>query len=589
MVFLNAAVAVPLLINIILFVVFLYVYIMEKYEFIRFWKNSVLLVSIANFVVLSSMMYDRKGCGMHVLVLNQYLTLASIISFIYGIYAFIDEKPKVSFKNINIILVVVNIIGAMGYGRIHDLFRIGVICIGIEIIWMTLKKIKGISHMEVVEIIMKGILIMWGIYLCIATFLGKPYDVMMTFYVINTLFQSVALLGFLVLHFERTKNKLIYTKNKLQANEERLRDIISNQKDIIFELNSDGYITFISDSVKNILNEEPKSFIGKQLEDTFQVKVRKGIIKYNEEYNEEETTYLRDDGKKVMLSVTWKNIKGVLNQFNGAIGSIRDITNNKLLEEFIETDKIKTDFFTDISHDLRTPLNVINSTLQVIDVYKKDINNDNSKLDGYLDIINKNVYRLIKLVNNLIDISKIDSGFYKINYSYGNLVEVVEDTCMLAVEYAKTKDIALEFDTMEEEIYTSFDGEKMERIILNLLSNALKFTNPGGKISVYMDCTDSKITIQVKDNGIGIPQDKLSSIFSKFVQVCNESVGNIGSGLGLSIVKSLVELQGGSIKVESQLGVGSIFTITLPIIEISDNRDSNFIDMNKEKAKIELS
>jgi signal transduction histidine kinase len=134
------------------------------------------------------------------------------------------------------------------------------------------------------------------------------------------------------------------------------------------------------------------------------------------------------------------------------------------------------------------------------------------------------------------------------------------------VEFAKRKNIELIFDTEVEEMFLACDPDMMERIMLNLLSNAIKFTGDGGQIQVCVLDLGENIEIRIKDSGVGIPQDKLNKIFDRFVQVDKSLSRNCeGSGIGLSLAKSLIEMQEGSIEVQSQDGIGSEFAITLPV------------------------
>lgn len=232
-------------------------------------------------------------------------------------------------------------------------------------------------------------------------------------------------------------------------------------------------------------------------------------------------------------------------------------------------DKLKTEFFANISHELRTPVNLVQSAihLQERQLNKNGFDRKNNKMVRYTSIIKQNSYRLVRLVNNLIDTTKIDAGFLKLNIKNCNIVNVIEDTTLSVVEFAKLKQIELIFDTDVEEKIIACDPEKIERIVLNLLSNAIKFTASGGRVSVYLTDKEEKVLFSVKDNGLGIPEEIQPLIFERFVQV-DKSLSRKceGSGIGLHIVKSLVEMHGGKISLNSKYGYGSEF-----IIEVPDN------------------
>ncbi|WP_294172521.1 PAS domain-containing sensor histidine kinase [uncultured Clostridium sp.] len=230
-----------------------------------------------------------------------------------------------------------------------------------------------------------------------------------------------------------------------------------------------------------------------------------------------------------------------------------------------EMERLRLEFFANLSHELRTPLNLIFSSLQTLELLEKDLLEKNIRFKNYIEIINQNSKRLLRLVNNLIDSTKFDCGFYKYNPKNQDIVCFMENIAMSVAEFAKQNGINLIFDTNVEEKVIAFDLEKLERTILNLLSNSIKYTNSPGKIEVILnDCGDT-FNITVKDNGIGIPMDKLPVIFDRFKQVENRlRKRSEGSGIGLSLVKDLVKIQGATIKVKSEVGVGSEFTVKLP-------------------------
>ncbi|MPN32923.1 Sensor histidine kinase ResE [bioreactor metagenome] len=171
------------------------------------------------------------------------------------------------------------------------------------------------------------------------------------------------------------------------------------------------------------------------------------------------------------------------------------------------------------------------------------------------------------MVNNLIDSTRLNAGCLEFNPINYNIVEFIENICDSVQYYSNQEHIKLIFDTNLEEKIMAFDLEKMERIMLNLLSNAIKYNNENGQIEVGLNFTDESLEISVKDSGIGIPKDKLDEVFLLFKQVNNRMTKKSeGSGIGLSIVKSLVDLHGGSISVYSEQGQGSEFIVNIPII-----------------------
>ncbi|WP_010233239.1 hybrid sensor histidine kinase/response regulator [Clostridium arbusti] len=245
----------------------------------------------------------------------------------------------------------------------------------------------------------------------------------------------------------------------------------------------------------------------------------------------------------------------------------KELTRAKEMAE--EANEAKNSFFANISHEFRTPLNILLGSSQIIRHYlenDKVLNKEKMKSNVKIQI--QNCYRLVRLVNNLLDITKMDSGNFTLNFSTCNIIEVVESVVLSVVEFAASKNIEVIFDTNVEELNFYCDLDTIERIVLNLLSNAIKFTPKGGNIFVNVNVLDKFIEISVKDSGIGIPKDKQQMIFQRFKQVDNLLTRSCeGSGIGLSLVKSLVEMHGGTISVKSESQKGSEFIVKIPIRE----------------------
>lgn len=273
------------------------------------------------------------------------------------------------------------------------------------------------------------------------------------------------------------------------------------------------------------------------------------------------------------------------------------INNKKIIESNLkleEMEKARIDFFTNISHELKTPLNIIYTAQQMIDITIKNDKYNNYNIHKYMKMIKQNSYRLTRLVSNLIDITKIDACCFELKPINADIIKIVEDITLSVSQYIENQGINLIFDTNVEEKVIACDPDKIERIMLNLLSNAVKFTDKGGYILVNINCIDDKVIISVADSGIGITEEMLGAIFDRFVQVNKANNKKTeGSGIGLALVKSLVELHGGTITVESTLGVGSKFIISLPdkniVSEEPHPKSSNFLNSSVEKINIEFS
>ncbi|HEX9062171.1 MAG TPA: ATP-binding protein, partial [Clostridia bacterium] len=294
------------------------------------------------------------------------------------------------------------------------------------------------------------------------------------------------------------------------------------------------------------------------------------------------------------------------------VGSSSDITqfvrNQKVLGEIQEqllkvereknealenSMKMKDDFLATITHEFKTPLTVINAALQTIEaLYESQLSD---KVKKHLQRIHTNSLRQMRLVNNLLDITLYNAGHLKFNKKNMDIIFLTSTIVKSVDLYAKQKDTEIKFSTDCRSKEMAIDEEKYERILLNLLSNAIKFTPKGRLIYVNISCKDKKIVITVKDNGVGIPKDKLKLIFECFGQVDSSLTRQAeGTGIGLSLVKTLVEGMNGTITVESEVGKGSTFVVTLPITRLKRMMpETNIVDLKDRRitnaAAIEFS
>lgn len=240
--------------------------------------------------------------------------------------------------------------------------------------------------------------------------------------------------------------------------------------------------------------------------------------------------------------------------------------NQKLTSEIIRREKSKNRYFINLSHELRTPINVISATVQLINTLVKDGTYiSKEKFTDYMKTITNNSKNLLKVVNDMIDTSKIEAGYYKINTSNNDIVYIVEETALNMSGYIEEEGLSLVIDPDIEEKVIACDPTEIERCIMNLLSNSTKFTPRGGKIGVFIKEVKGFVEITIEDNGIGIPKEYQEVIFDRFLQVDDGTLINeSSSGIGLAIVKHIVELHGGYVRVESEVKKGSKFTIALP-------------------------
>lgn len=361
-----------------------------------------------------------------------------------------------------------------------------------------------------------------------------------------------------------------------------LADITNNMSEYVILKDTEGVYLDCNNSFLEWLNISREEVVGKKitsvprLSDIAESTIISDLEVINDRCRKIYNESVELDGKSVELEIVKEPFLDSYGNLVGVIDTVRDVSHR------MEVERLRLEFFANLSHELRTPLNLIFSSLQTIELIEEDLLKKNNRLKNYIEIINQNSKRLLKLVNNLIDSTKFDCGYYEYNPQNDNIVHFIENIAMSVAEFAKQNDITLIFDTDVEEKIMAFDLEKLERTMLNLLSNSIKYTNSPGKIEVLLKDCGETFNITIKDNGIGIPDDKLKIIFERFKQVESRlRKRSEGSGIGLSIVKDLINIQGGIIEVKSEVGVGSEFTVKLPVSILSNEEYLNKLDYNE--------
>lgn len=285
-----------------------------------------------------------------------------------------------------------------------------------------------------------------------------------------------------------------------------------------------------------------------------------------------EYRFLCKNGEYRWFLDRFTSVKGKLLQPSFRYGVFQDITFQKNAKEELKKAKEiaekasinKSEFIANMSHELRTPINVTLAGVQLFELYLKNGSDiDKEKSSKHLVAMKRNCMRLLRLVNNLIDSTKIDAGFYEPHFSNQDIVRLINRISLSVLDYAKHKNINLVFYTEIDKMLIICDVDMIERIMLNIISNAIKFTADSVFINIYKRV--DTVVISVKDNGIGIEKENKDIIFERYKQVSKLFTReNEGSGIGLSLTKSLVEMHGGNISVKSEYGNGTEFIIELP-------------------------
>lgn len=277
----------------------------------------------------------------------------------------------------------------------------------------------------------------------------------------------------------------------------------------------------------------------------------------------------RKDGVMIYLSLSVSSIRDVEGEIVGFLRVAKDVTEKKRYERRLkELDKMKSDFVSNVSHELRTPLTSIKGSVDnMLDGLTGPLN---EKQIRYLARIKSNTDRLSRLVNDLLDLSRIEAGRVEVRPATLPLTALAEEVAEHLKPLAAEKLIRIEVPSPDPKVTVWADRDKVTQILMNLVGNAIKFTPEQGKVSVAIERSENEyVRISVADTGPGILPEERSKIFSKFYQI--DSVNKQkpkGSGMGLAISKALVEMQGGKIWVEGEVGRGSTFSFTLPIQQL---------------------
>lgn len=278
--------------------------------------------------------------------------------------------------------------------------------------------------------------------------------------------------------------------------------------------------------------------------------------------------------------------KDKLNEF--FLKSGKDLNKDDLVSiitELIKRNTRQENFLLNISHDLRGHLNVILSVIQMIDYGSVSIT-DKKALE-YISIIKRNGLKMLKLINNLIDTTKLENNYYILNRKNVDIISMIESTINCIDKYAKQKNIQLIFDTNEEECIMGIDPEAVDRIIMNLLSNAIKFSYCNTNVYIDIFVFNNEIRISVKDEGPGIAKEYQEKIFNRFYQMDKIRDSNaIGSGIGLDLVSYLVKSMDGEITLNSKEGQGCEFIMLFPIKVVKEKENYCLNDENSKKIQM---
>ncbi|NFD57684.1 HAMP domain-containing histidine kinase [Clostridium botulinum] len=346
----------------------------------------------------------------------------------------------------------------------------------------------------------------------------------------------------------------------------------------------DEKIYFMNDEAKKYIKIKKNiNFNNINIYDYLEEKFYKeGLLKIDNIKNSTGTTYLNEkiilkNGE--ILKVDLRCFVLDLNDEEFVSISIKNnvlLQENKKLYEELEKNKVehrqRAEFYANISHDLKTPINIIYSAIQVMNMAL-----DNKKIDTiekYIGVIKQNCYRLLRLVNNIVNTNKIESGCCKVKLNNNNIVSLVEDIVTSVSTYVENNDMDIIFDTDTEEKIIACDKDMIERVVLNLISNSVKYKQSGkGSIQVTVQDKEDRVIVSVKDNGIGIPENIQKNVFNRFVQSNRKEydLTTCSSGIGLALVKSIIDMHDGNIQINSRENKGTEIIFELPSRKVKEN------------------
>jgi PAS domain S-box-containing protein len=357
-------------------------------------------------------------------------------------------------------------------------------------------------------------------------------------------------------------NKIERNVKNILDDKERMDNVVHNMSDGLVVVDPHGKILMVNPAAEALLGVSTQD-IGRQLKDAVKdehllalVKnapsAKDGVVEKDVElfsHNESTMRVLRASS----ALVEDQNGKTV-----GMVAILNDITKQK------EVEKLKSDFVAKVSHEIRTPLIAVEKSLALI--LSKSTGPLSSDQDRFLSIAERNLQRLNLLINDLLDLSKLEAGKVSLSREISSVTKIIEESVSAFGNWAETKTLKIERIVSENLPQLNVDVNRIIQVINNLLSNAIKFTPENGTITVEAKLREAReIEISVKDTGIGIPEEALPKLFTKFYQVSGNLTTDIrGTGIGLAIAKEIVELHGGKIRVESEVGKGTRFIFSLP-------------------------
>ena len=365
--------------------------------------------------------------------------------------------------------------------------------------------------------------------------------------------------------------KMNKTNGALKQNEEYYRRLVQDANSIILRMDTNGRITFFNKFAQRFFGFDEKEILRKSVIGTI-VPVTDSagrdlktmiddMLRNPRKYVNNENENMLRSGERVWISWTNKALSDKRGSTEEILCVGNDISKIKQAEELLrQMDSRKSAFVANVSHEFKNPLGTIRSSLSYI---LEDLSSEVSeKQRPALEMAKRNTERLIRLVTDLLDVSKIEAGKMKLKKERINIASLVDEVVAANSDGISKNNLTLKKEFSEDAGLVWADNDKLTEVIINLLSNAIKYTPPGGRITIRLSGTKREVRFEISDSGPGIAKKDFYKLFDKFERLTAER--QEGTGLGLSITKDIIELHRGKIWVESELGKGSKFIFTLP-------------------------
>lgn len=510
-----------------------FIYVSILYYFISFGKDEIKIYS--KFIKLVVFFYFTLLLAIKV---NE---LFYFINFIQIIYLFIKSLENIKKNSV------------IEEGK-FDLLKINIEIFLIGGIVQLLKFFIPINNIEEHILFLSSIMYIAYIVYMIKRIFKENYN-----FIFSEVIETNIKLEDLNNEINESNIRLQKAYEKINTRKNLYKDYLVSYDHPIILLNENFRIQYCNNRFLNLIKENDiKSIINRRVESyiNFDFNIYENIANLN----------------RFITVIKLFNIKyevefiNLLDEDIGIILSFKDLTEDirliKMKEEFEsikEREMIKKNFLSNISHDIKIPINVIYSEIQLEKILIE--NKDTKKLEEYNEMSKKNCLNLNKLTNNIIDLSKIDSENLEPNLDSYNIVEFIEEYIDNLSNFMESNGVEIIFDTEEEYLEIKFDKEMLRRILINLISNSIKYTGDNGLITINILNKEEYIIIEFEDNGIGMSEEFIQTVFDKYSMERREEGDFKGFGIGLYVVFNLVKAQNGDIKVTSCVGKGSKFEI----------------------------